>query len=53
MPWGGCDKVMTFTHAAAVGGGGESGEEVEAGVFARLTDGRWYQGSWLVGCPPR
>jgi hypothetical protein len=53
MPRGGCDKAMGVAGAAAVGGGGEGGEEGEAGVFARLTDGKWYQGSWLVGCPQR
>lgn len=46
MPWSGCDKNLAVAGAAAVGGGGG---DVEAGVFARLTDGGCYQGSWLVG----
>jgi hypothetical protein len=53
MTQGGCDTVVAPAGATAVGGGGESGKEVEAGVFARITNGRWYQGSWLVGFPQR
>ena len=45
MPWGGCEKVLAPAGEAAMGGGGESGQEDEAGVFARLTDDRGYPGS--------
>jgi len=53
MPRGGCDKNLALAGAATVSGGGESGEDVETGVFARLTDGRCCQGSWLEGYPQR
>lgn len=42
MTQGGCDTTVAPAGATAVVGGQE---EVEAGVFARLTDGRCYQGS--------